>query len=217
MSDNFESDKNYMGEPSRYEKIRDLVNKANDSIKYLDLERKTKKGVTITKYAPVHEKLKAFRFVYPEGSIETKMVDEDKVNKTVTFKAQVFNENGSLLGTGYASESLEGSFVNTTSMIENCETSAIGRALSIAGFGVVDGIASAENMQEVRDRKENENGMRLCHRCYKEIHDAQDRKGKVISAQDIVTESLRIYGHTYCLPCLAKIKAEKIKLLEVES
>lgn len=201
---------------NRQERIRDLMNKANASIQYLDLERKTKKGVVVTKYAPVHEKLKAFRFVYPEGSIETKKTDEDKENKTVEFRAQVFNENGSLLATGYASESLAGSFVNSTSMTENCETSAIGRALSIAGFGVVDGIASAENMETAKEMRETENGMKLCHRCYQEIHDALDKKGKVISASDIVSESLRIYGHTYCLPCLAKIKAEKIKLLEVE-
>ena len=50
------------------------------------------------------------------------------------------------LGSGTAYEKEDSTFINTTSYIENCETSAVGRALGFAGFGIDVSIASAEEV-----------------------------------------------------------------------
>jgi hypothetical protein len=43
-------------------------------------------------------------------------------------------------------------YINKTSMIENCETSAVGRALGFAGFGVDTAIASAEDIERSKEK-----------------------------------------------------------------
>ena len=68
-------------------------------------------------------------------------------NGIVTMKASVFDEQNHLLGTGFAQEKENSSFINKTSYIENCETSAIGRALGMCGYGVDVSVASAEEVQ----------------------------------------------------------------------
>jgi hypothetical protein len=52
-----------------------------------------------------------------------------------------------VLGTGTAYEKESSSFINKTSYIENCETSAVGRALGMCGFGIDVSVASAEEVQ----------------------------------------------------------------------
>jgi hypothetical protein len=67
------------------------------------------------------------------------------------FKSKVgyYSESGELriLGTGMAYEKENSTFINKTSYIENCETSACGRALGMAGFGIDTSVASAEEVQ----------------------------------------------------------------------
>lgn len=99
-------------------------------------------------YGEVSERIKAFRYVYPEGTIETELISNDgEIGKrTCIFKAKVFNGNGYLLGTGTAYEQEGNSYINKTSYIENCETSAVGRALSMAGFSINTAIVSYEEI-----------------------------------------------------------------------
>ena len=52
-----------------------------------------------------------------------------------------------LLGSGHAYEKEGSTFINRTSYIENCETSAVGRALGMCGFGIDTSIASSEEVQ----------------------------------------------------------------------
>ena len=52
-----------------------------------------------------------------------------------------------MLGTGTAYEKESSTFINKTSYIENCETSAVGRALGMAGFGIDTSVASAEEVK----------------------------------------------------------------------
>lgn len=99
-------------------------------------------------YAPVNQRIKAFRMVYPEGFISTMIVSLE--NGQVIFRAEVgyYKEDGSkvVLGEGTAMEKESSSYINKTSYIENCETSAIGRALGMAGYGIDTSIASAEEV-----------------------------------------------------------------------
>lgn len=111
------------------------IKKANETIRTTDIKGK--------EYAEVNQRIKAFRMVYPEGSIETELLSNE--NGICIFRAVVSNEN-KILGTGTAYEKENSSFINKTSYIENCETSAIGRALGMAGFGIDTSIASYEEV-----------------------------------------------------------------------
>ncbi len=112
------------------------IKKANETISTTNIKGK--------EYAEVNQRIKAFRMVYPEGSIETEMLSNE--NGICIFKASVWNKD-IILGEGTAYEKENSSFINKTSYIENCETSAVGRALGMAGFGGIDtSVASAEEV-----------------------------------------------------------------------
>ena len=118
-------------------------------MKYLDLARanETIKTTNIKgkDYAEVNQRIKAFRMIYPEGIIGTEMLSNE--NGVCVFRAKVFTEKRNLLAIGHAYEKEDSSFINQTSYIENCETSAVGRALGMAGFGIDVSVASAEEVQ----------------------------------------------------------------------
>lgn len=114
------------------------IKKANESISTTAIKGK--------QYAEVNQRIKAFRMLYPEGTIATELLsDKDGV---CMFKASVFADSSlnTLLGTGHAYEKESSSFINKTSYIENCETSAVGRALAMCGIGIDASIASAEEV-----------------------------------------------------------------------
>ena len=119
------------------------IKKANESIKTTDIKGK--------EYAEVNQRIKAFRMCYPNGSITTDIIGLE--NGIVTIKATVVNEEGAIIATGYAQEKESSSFINKTSYIENCETSAVGRALGFCGFGIDVSVASYE---EVANAIENQ-------------------------------------------------------------
>ena len=118
------------------------IEKANSEIKKTDIKGK--------EYAGVSERVIAFRKVYPNGRIETERIENDE--ESVTMIAKVFNDEDKLIATGHASEVKKG-LVNSVSMLENCETSAIGRALGFCGFGVDNGIASEQEIEKVEEHK----------------------------------------------------------------
>ena len=126
------------------------------NIRYEDLERvnKTIKTTDIKgkDYAEVNQRIKAFRMLYPNGTIITEMTSNE--NGVCVFKAKVLDGNQHLLATGTAYEKENSTFINKTSYIENCETSAIGRALGIAGFGIDVSVASAEEVQNAINNQE---------------------------------------------------------------
>jgi hypothetical protein len=74
--------------------------------------------------------------------IVTKIVSIDA--NTVVMQADVYID-GQHVSTGHAEEKRTASKINQTSALENCETSATGRALAFLGF-ISDGIASAEEV-----------------------------------------------------------------------
>lgn len=96
-------------------------------------------------YGEVSERIKAFRYLYPQGGIETEMISFE--NGVCVFRAMVRDEYGRMLGTGTAYEREGSSFINKTSYIENCETSAVGRALSMAGFSIGTTVMSYEEIE----------------------------------------------------------------------
>ena len=115
----------------------DQLQKANKICSSIDVKGK--------EYVEVNQRIKAFRSICPGGSITTEMLSND--NGVCVFRATVCDENMQILGTGTAYEKETSSFINKTSYIENCETSAVGRALGMCGFGIDTSIASAEEVQ----------------------------------------------------------------------
>lgn len=91
--------------------------------------------------------------IYPSGTIKTELLSNE--NGICIFKAIVTNGD-IILGTGTAYEKENSSFINKTSYIENCETSAVGRALGMAGFGIDTSVASFEEVANaIQQQEEN--------------------------------------------------------------
>lgn len=125
------------------------IKKANETINTTNIKGK--------EYAEVNQRIKAFRMVYPNGSISTEMKSNE--NGVCIFNAVVGYQDGEnfiLLGSGTAYEKENSSFINKTSYIENCETSAVGRALGMAGFGIDTSVASAEEVANAITQQDSE-------------------------------------------------------------
>ena len=99
-------------------------------------------------YKTVALRVSEFREKYPidDGwGIETQCYAVDA--QTVIMRAVITDPQGRVVATGYAEEERSQRGINSTSALENCETSAIGRALSAAGFGG-DAYASADEIAQ---------------------------------------------------------------------
>lgn len=141
------------------------IEQANNEIKTIEIKRKDKdtSEQKITNYAGVSERVLAYRKVYPNRRIETEILEITE--NSIRMKATVYNEENEILATGHAGES-KGGFINTVSMIENCETSAVGRALGFAGFGIDNGIPSEQEMQKVEEFKKENKKIEVYNKMY---------------------------------------------------
>ena len=95
-------------------------------------------------YVEVNERVKYFRQEFVGWRIETELISNE--GGVCVFKAIVKDDAGEIISTGYAFEKESSSFINKTSYIENCETSAVGRALGFLGIGIDTSIASSEEV-----------------------------------------------------------------------
>lgn len=105
-------------------------------------------------YETVEVRLEKFIKEYPDFRISTEleMVEKDRyIVKAYLFKRL---EDGVAWATGYAEETVASRGVNQTSALENCETSAIGRALANAGYAAKGKRPSREEMSKVVAKKE---------------------------------------------------------------
>lgn len=94
-------------------------------------------------YKTVAERVAAFREVHGHDySINTEIIN---AGETVLMKAGIISQDGRVIATGYAEEVRGSTNINSTSALENCETSAIGRALASFGFGGTE-YASADEV-----------------------------------------------------------------------
>ena len=87
-------------------------------------------------YRTVALRVQMFREQFPLASgwrlkTEPHVITEE----IVIFRAAVINPEGHEVATGYAEEKRTNRGINSTSALENCETSALGRALASAGLG----------------------------------------------------------------------------------
>lgn len=182
------------------------IKRANEEIHYMQIKRKDKTTgkVVSKKYAEVHERVKAFRKIYPNGTIKPEMVKfEDGI---CIYKCEIMNNYGDLIAVATASEKLTGDakkdYINQTSMLENCETSAVGRALGFAGFGVDTAIASAEEIKRAESKKDPLENM--------PIQEGQKQWLKMNLTEDEIKNAIVNFGHKK-LSELNYLEAEKLR------
>ena len=131
-------------------------------ITYKDLENVNKDIQTTeikgNSYAAVSERIKAFRKLFPTGFICTDLISNQDAICIIKATVGFVNENGErqTLGTGIAYEKEGSSFINKTSYIENCETSAVGRALGMCGLGIDTDVASYDEVATATVNQEAE-------------------------------------------------------------
>ena len=97
-------------------------------------------------YVPVNARITYFRTheEFKGWSLESEIIELTATS--VTIKAIVRNAEGRIIATGFANENKNDGYINKTSFIENCETSAWGRALSNLGIGIDTSIASYDEV-----------------------------------------------------------------------
>lgn len=105
------------------------------------------------KYTQVVHRMEAFRTVFGmDCGVDTQILVDD--GHRVVVKATVTDNNGHIVGSGMAEEIRGQGNVNKTSALENCETSAIGRALASIGLSGGE-YASANEMEAVPRKQQN--------------------------------------------------------------
>lgn len=122
------------------------LEKVNAEISFIDVKGKN--------YADVANRVKAFRKLFPNGGISTDIVS--LADGVCVMTAKCYDEEGKLLSSGTAYEKEGSSFINKTSYIENCETSAVGRALGFIGIGVENDIASVQEVLNAEQQQVDE-------------------------------------------------------------
>lgn len=101
-------------------------------------------------YQTVAKRVVDFRKAHPTWVIDTRIKPPAELpeclHDCVVVQARICDEDGNIVATGHAEERPGSSNINKTSALENCETSAVGRALAFLGLGGDYGIASADEV-----------------------------------------------------------------------
>lgn len=110
-------------------------------------------------YASVASRVESFRKHFSNASIETFLVHDDEQRVVIQAKIRIDEK---LISTGYAEEFRGDGLINTTSALENAETSAIGRSLSAFGlsgseYASANEVTNAVNQQQQAQSKPQNN------------------------------------------------------------
>jgi hypothetical protein len=122
-------------------------------------------------YETVEERLVKFWKDHPDGRIDTLLVDSTLqrfIVKASVYRTEVDSQPWT---TGYAEETVSTRGVNSTSALENCETSAIGRALANAGYITKGKRPSREEMSKVKSAEPKPFTEKLNDRIITEVED----------------------------------------------
>ena len=163
-------------------------------------------------YVLVNERVLEFHKLYPNGSIRTDLVE---FGERFIVKAEVCPDVSDRMRifTGYAYEMIGSSQINKTSALENCETSAVGRALGMLGIGIDGSIASAEEVQNavhqqqahnVTEQQKDKYQKLLKHKCFDgkikktnewwvHIYDAQNPKDAADKALKTMEAAIKVF------------------------
>jgi hypothetical protein len=146
-------------------------------------------------YVEVNERIKFFRESgnYDGWSLSSEIVHLD--SESCVIRAEIRDDQFVLRATGFAQEDKSSSYINKTSFVENCETSAWGRALANLGIGIDTSIASSNEVQ-IAIAKQNTTTKKPV-----KVEMTDEIKAKMIAAvkegkADMVTKALDKYDVT---------------------
>ena len=105
-------------------------------------------------YVMVNERLKYFREHFEGYALISDIIEITP--DRVCILAKILDSNGSVKATGIAFEEKQSSYINKTSYIENCETSAWGRALANFGIGIDENVSSADEVAHAIEIQEEQ-------------------------------------------------------------
>lgn len=108
-------------------------------------------------YAEVNQRILGFWELWPDGRIQTEWLELTE-SRAVCYVRVFTGDDDRPSSTGTAYEVKTSGGVNSTSYIENAETSAVGRALGMLGIGATNAIASAEEVQNAIYQQESRSG-----------------------------------------------------------
>ena len=114
-----------------------------------------------TDYKLIVQRVNEFRSAHPEFGVETEVLYHDEIR--VVVQVRIFDEQGRIRGSGVAEEFREASRINQTSAMENCETSAFGRALASMGYGGDVAYASAEEVVNAMNTETTNDALKHNH------------------------------------------------------
>lgn len=116
------------------------------------------------KYVLVADRILYFNEAYPNGSIETSFTEDDS---RITFTAVVFPNVDKPMRRffGHSQAVWGDGYINKTSALENAETSAVGRALAFMGIGVIESIASVDEIKKAQNTEKVIDQVKLCPDC----------------------------------------------------
>ena len=144
-------------------------------------------------YVEVNERLKYFRSneAYKGYSLLTEVIEITE--KRAVFKAVIKDAEGNVKAEGLAYEEHGSSFINKTSYIENCETSAWGRALANLGIGIDTSVASSNEVQNAVNNQDKDKA-----ETSSESKDEQSETKKVVVANSYdIRADLKEKGFKY--------------------
>jgi len=106
-------------------------------------------------YETVEERLEKFWKQYPDGRVETELLEATSDRFIVHARIYRTEADQRYWASGLASETVSIRGVNATSALENCESSALGRALANAGFAKKGSRPSRVEMEKVAKSQPN--------------------------------------------------------------
>jgi hypothetical protein len=175
------------------------------------------------KYVTVNERLKYFRESHKGYSLETEIVEITE--EFAILRAIIRDDKDRLLATGVAREvrNDSASFVNKTSYVENCETSAWGRALANFGIGIDETVASADEVANAIAGGKNDSPVLVVNTKFGTVDEVKPKKREEVdkaSTGDVVriaqlckdtkTAIPQLYGHFGVVNVPTKEQAVKI-------
>jgi hypothetical protein len=115
-------------------------------------------------YVEVNERIKFFRQEdqYKNWTIMSEFTVLD--SEQAVCRTTIADDTGRVIATGHAHEMQGASNINKTSYVENCETSAIGRALAMLGIGIDTSIASANEVSDAIAKQSSETPKEETHK-----------------------------------------------------
>lgn len=104
-------------------------------------------------YVMVNERVMEFKRLHPEWAIINEVIFANADECLIVSK--IVDETGRVRSTGHAYERADATVINKTSHVENCETSSVGRCLGFEGIGILQSIATADEVAHAIAQQED--------------------------------------------------------------